>query len=95
MNNQNQTKTELNSTINLALSKASAKPVMEPFQNSLLNQTLIDTNNNLQNVRYNNIDNQDSLYNIMNKINNLNLTLKTLKTNNKPQMTANGQLIFY
>ena len=60
---------------------------------SALEISLQESDDKLQNIRYNIIDEQETLNNIINRLNNLKFTINTLKSKNK--YTAAGDITFY
>ena len=60
---------------------------------NILEIALKENDNKLQNIRYDIIDEQEKLNNIINRLNNLKFTINSLKSKNK--YTAAGDLSFY
>ena len=75
-------------TISLALLPNGPKP-------TLLYQTLINNENKIQNIRYNIIDNQEVLYDMINRLNKINLKLNSIKSKSNPRYSTTGELTFY
>ena len=77
-----------NPTIELALLPGGPKP-------TVLHQTLLINEDQIQNVRYDIIDNQEALYDIITRLNKLKLTLNTIKSKTNPRYATSGELTFY
>ncbi len=60
---------------------------------NILEIALAENDNKFKNIRYDIIDEQEKLNNIINRLNNLKFTINTLKSKNK--YTATGDLSFY